>query len=119
LPFFLTQSFFSVQFFPVPFFLVQFFPITTLRTTWWILYFFLFSYRHWGKRNYRWSSLWYCSGYDEIPMWLVKGSSKLISSPLKHVINISINSGIVPDQTKIARILLLFKSGDNRVIDQL
>jgi hypothetical protein len=55
------------------------------------------------------------SGYDEIPMWLVKSSSKLISSPLKHVINISINSGIVPDQTKIARILPLFKSGDNRV----
>ena len=55
------------------------------------------------------------SGYDEIPMWLVKGSSELISSPLKHVINISINSGIVPDQTKIARILPLFKSGDNRV----
>ena len=55
------------------------------------------------------------SGYDEIPMWLVKGPSELISSPLKHVINISINSGIVPDQTKIARILPLFKSGDNRV----
>jgi hypothetical protein len=55
------------------------------------------------------------SGYDEIPMWLVKGSSELIPSPLTHVINIFLNSGIVPYQTKIARILPLFRSGDNRV----
>ena len=32
-----------------------------------------------------------------------------------HVVNLSLNSGIVPDQIKIARVLPLFKSGDDSV----
>ena len=32
-----------------------------------------------------------------------------------NIVNLSINSGIVPDELKIARVLPLFKSGDNRV----
>ena len=55
------------------------------------------------------------SDYDQIPMWLVKDSVELISSPLMNIVNLSINSGIVPDELKIARVLPLFKSGDNRV----
>jgi hypothetical protein len=32
---------------------------------------------------------------------------------LAHIVNLSLKSGIVPDQLKIARVLPLFKSGDN------
>ena len=56
------------------------------------------------------------AGYDKISIWSVKGSSALISSPLAHIVNISLKSGIVPDQLKIARVLPLFKSGDNNML---
>lgn len=58
------------------------------------------------------NTLRYCvaSGYDGIPMWIVRGSSHLILEPLTHLINLSINSGVVPQQLKIARLYL------NRVI---
>jgi hypothetical protein len=61
------------------------------------------------------NTLRYCvaSGYDNIPMWIVRGSSHLILEPLTHLINLSINSGIVPQQLKIARVVPIFKSGDN------
>jgi hypothetical protein len=53
------------------------------------------------------NTLCYCvaSGYDNIPMWIVRGSSHLIIEPLMHLINLSINSGVVP----------IFKSDDNSV----
>jgi hypothetical protein len=34
---------------------------------------------------------------------------------LAHIVNLSLKSGIVPDQLKIARVLPLFKSGDNNM----
>ena len=54
-------------------------------------------------------------GYDKIPMWLVKDSNEFITRPLVHIMNLSIRSGIVPDQLKIARILPIFKSGETHV----
>jgi hypothetical protein len=39
----------------------------------------------------------------------------IIASPLTHIINLSISSGIVPDLIKIARVVPLFKSGDHRL----
>ena len=48
-------------------------------------------------------------------MWSVKESANLISWPLTHIVNLSIESGIVPDQMKIARVIPLFKSGDNNL----
>jgi hypothetical protein len=56
------------------------------------------------------------AGYDKISIWSVKGCSALISSPLAHIVNLSLKSGIVPDQLKIARVLPLFKSGDNNML---
>ena len=50
-------------------------------------------------------------GYDKIPMWLVKDSNEFIIRPLVHIMNLSISSGIVPDQLKVARVLPLFKPG--------
>ena len=51
-------------------------------------------------------------GYDNVSVDLVKQCAQLISSPLTHIINMSIVSGIVSDELKIARVILLFKSGD-------
>ena len=48
-------------------------------------------------------------------MWSVKESANFISEPLTHIVNLSIESGIVPDQMKIARVIPLFKSGDNNL----
>ena len=53
------------------------------------------------------------AGHDTIPMWAVKNSIDLISKPLCEILNLSIENGIIPDQLKIARIVPIFKSGDN------
>ena len=50
--------------------------------------------------------------YDNVSVDLVKLCAQLISSPLTHIINMSIVSGIVPDELKIAHVIPLFKSGD-------
>ena len=55
------------------------------------------------------------AGHDKVPMWSVKESSNCISEPLTYSINLSINSGVVPDQMKLARVVPLFKSDDKRL----
>ena len=53
------------------------------------------------------------AGYDNISMNLVKESIVIIIiSPLTCIINLSITSGIEAKQLKIARVIPLFKSGD-------
>ena len=52
------------------------------------------------------------AGYDGIPTWSV---NKFIK-PLTHIINLSLQSGIVPDQLKIARVIPLFKSAEDGLI---
>ena len=39
-----------------------------------------------------------------------------ISVPLAHIINLSLGSGVVPDQMKTARIIPLFKSGVHSLV---
>ena len=56
------------------------------------------------------------AGYDGIPTWSVNTFIGVISKPLTHIINLSLQSGIVPDQLKIARVIPLFKSGEDRLI---
>ena len=41
------------------------------------------------------------AGYDNIPMSIIKRSTASISSPLTHIINLSIIHGIIPDELKI------------------
>ena len=48
-------------------------------------------------------------------MWSVKESINYISEPLTYIINLSINTGVVPDQMEFALVLPLFKSGDKRL----
>ena len=52
------------------------------------------------------------SGYDEISTKLVKICSPFISSPLAHICNKSLSSGIFPDRLKYAIVIPLFKKCD-------
>jgi hypothetical protein len=45
-------------------------------------------------------------------MSIIKRSINIIAELLDHIINLSITSGIVPDQMKIACVIPLFKAGD-------
>ena len=56
------------------------------------------------------------AGYDTISVSIVKESIGIISEPLTHIINLSIQSGIVPDRMKIARVIPVFKSGDSSLL---
>ena len=56
------------------------------------------------------------AGHDKIPMLSAKESINYISEPLTYVLNLSINSGIVPAQMKLARMVPLYKSGDKSVL---
>jgi hypothetical protein len=48
---------------------------------------------------------------------LIKQISYQIANPLKHIINLSLSSSIVPTQLKIAKVIPVFKSGDRRSMD--
>jgi len=50
--------------------------------------------------------------YGNIPVSIIKRSINSISSPLTHIVNLSIIHGIVPNDLKIARVVPTFKSGD-------
>ena len=52
------------------------------------------------------------AGYDNIPMSIIKRSINSISTPLTHIVNLSIIHGIVPNELKIARVVPIFKSCD-------
>ena len=51
----------------------------------------------------------------KIPMWSAKESVNYISEPLTYVSNLPINSGIVPAQMKLARVVPLYKSGSKSI----
>ena len=52
------------------------------------------------------------SWHDEIFTKLVKESIVNIIQPLTHIINLSLNTGIAPDQFKIAKVIPVYKSSD-------
>ena len=56
------------------------------------------------------------ASYDKIPMSIIKRIIDIIAEPIAHIINLSIISGIVPDEMKIARVIPLFKAGDRSII---
>ena len=55
------------------------------------------------------------TGFDNVPMSLIKETITSISSSLTHIFNLSITSGMVPMELKIARVVPLFKTGDKSV----
>ncbi len=52
------------------------------------------------------------AGYDEITSKVVKLSAPNFIVPLTHILNLSLEQGTVPDEMKIAKVLPLFKGGD-------
>ena len=51
-------------------------------------------------------------GHDDIKPDVVKAVKHLIASPLVHIFNLSMSTGIFPDQLKLAKVVPIFKSGD-------
>ena len=49
------------------------------------------------------------TGLDNIPAKLVTDASEIITSPLTHIINLSLSQGIMPDDLKNARVVPLHK----------
>ena len=54
------------------------------------------------------------SGHDEIKPDVIKVVRTLIAKPLSHVFNLSLSSGVVPSQFKIARVVPIYKNGDRQ-----
>ena len=46
---------------------------------------------------------------DELPARCIKDGSSVIAKPLTHIVNVSITTGTIPDDLKVARVVLLFK----------
>ena len=57
------------------------------------------------------------SGYDNISNRVLKESINQISDPLSHIFNLSLTSGSVPTNMKIAKIVPIFKSGDQNMLN--
>jgi hypothetical protein len=55
--------------------------------------------------------------YTGISMHFLKNVTLQLLQPLNHVFNLSIKNGVVPAQLKIAKIVLIFKSGDPLSVD--
>ena len=53
------------------------------------------------------------TGLVGIPSRFIKGSAGIVTVPIAHVINLSIITGVVPDDLKSARVVPLFKKNDN------
>ena len=51
------------------------------------------------------------AGFDQVTMDVVKQTIDSIIGPLTHIMNLSLSSGIVPEQMKVARVIPLSKSG--------
>ena len=47
-----------------------------------------------------------------IPMFLLKKLSYQICMPLKHIINLSLETGLIPNEMKVAKVIPLLKSGN-------
>lgn len=52
------------------------------------------------------------AGFDGIKPGIVKKVIPLISQPLTYIINRSLETGIVPDHIKVAKVVPIFKKGD-------
>ena len=53
------------------------------------------------------------TGVDELPPGILEECASEISRPLHDIINLSVKTSVVPSTWKIAKMLLIFKSGDS------
>ena len=52
------------------------------------------------------------AGWDDLPTLVLMKCSSSLLQPLTHLINCSLQSGIFPDELKLARVVPIFKAGD-------
>jgi hypothetical protein len=57
------------------------------------------------------------AGYDEIPDMILKQCIHTVKKPLTFIINLSLSSGIFPNQMKIAKVRPIFKKGHKQNIE--
>ena len=57
------------------------------------------------------------TGVDDISTNLLKDSASVISKPITHIVNLSLSTGVVPDEWKVARITPIHKSGTRSKAD--
>jgi len=50
-------------------------------------------------------------GHDSIPLFVVNKCIHILANPLSLIFNSSFQTGIFPDQLKIAKLLPIFKEG--------
>ena len=51
------------------------------------------------------------SGHDKIVSWVAKTTIDIVAEPLADIINCSLETGIVPDEVKIAKVIPVYKAG--------
>ena len=55
------------------------------------------------------------AGWDGLEAFIMKQIKEVIVTPLVHICNLSLKTGIFPDELKIANVVPIFKSGDDMV----
>ena len=56
------------------------------------------------------------SGYDNIPTKLLKQTIHPILTPLTHIINMSLNTGIFPEALKLAKVIPIYKNSEKNLL---
>ena len=59
----------------------------------------------------------YSMGEDNLSINLLKKCINFIIAPLTYIINYSLNEGIFPNILKIAKVIPIFKKGDNTLLE--
>ena len=54
-------------------------------------------------------------GFDSIPVQIVKSTIREVATPLSHILYKSFQTGVVPDDMKIAKIVPIYKSGNTNL----
>ena len=57
------------------------------------------------------------SGLDNFPPGLLKDAALVLTKPLTFIINLSLETGVVPSEWKVAKVIPLYKSGSLAEID--
>ena len=57
------------------------------------------------------------SGLDNFPPGLLKDAALVLTKPLTFIINLSLETGVVPSEWKVAKVIPLYKSGSQAEID--
>jgi hypothetical protein len=55
-------------------------------------------------------------GHDEIPTKVIKGSIHSFLDPITHIINLSLSTGIIPNQLKKAKVIPIYKASSHDLL---